>query len=424
MTKKRRTFGNRSGATLLVVMGLTALGVVAASCIASGVSARARLSSKQVALEQAFYLASAGAERAASNVANGNETSTTLSGKLGSGCYTSVVTCTSSSTEVSIDVVSTGYVNGVKRTVKLTGLQHASWARYALWYNSESVSPIYMVPGEVFRGPVASKPQLHFHNKDLATKGQVHFYDSVASAASSIDLYSSAVSPIFDKGISLNATIESVAAIDFSSLLSSATSAGLVLNGPTTIVANGTTLTISNTSKGWTNKAVPIPANGLIYVKTVTTTSGWSTTTSYGDITVSAPNGLDGRLTLVADDDINIVGHIRYTANPTNSVSDDALGLIAKQDVVVTSAAPNNLEIYAHIICQNGGFGVASYSSGSSRGTITVYGGIVNAIRNPVGTTTPSGYIKNYIYDKRFSKTPPPSYPELPDVLEWTAWEG
>jgi hypothetical protein len=182
------------------------------------------------------------------------------------------------------------------------------------------------------------------------------------------------------------------------------------------------TMRITNARKKWTNKATPIPANGLVYVKTVT--SGTDPRT--GNITLGAPNGLNGRLTLVSDNEIKIIDHVRYKSNPqTITNSTDALGLIAKQSVAVQTSAPKNLDIYAHIMCQNGGFGVVNYNSGSARGTLTVYGGIVNKMRNAVNTgggTT--GYRKNYIFDKRFSKNPPPKYPVLTDELEWVEWEG
>jgi len=82
------------------------------------------------------------------------------------------------------------------------------------------------------------------------------------------------------------------------------------------------------------------------------------------------------------------------------------------------------LNVYAHIICQNGGFGVINYDTGSARGTLNVYGGIVNQVRNAVGQTSGTGYLKNYIYDARFARNPPPNYPVLTDELEWRRWDG
>jgi len=417
-----KTNRNRKGSTIIVVMGMTLLGTLAAGSIIGSVMSRSTQASKQVALEQAFYVAQAGAERAATYVAAGNETTTTLTGTLGSGSYSSEIECIpGSGAEIEINVTSVGTVNGVSKTVRMNGLRRVSWARYALWYDSE-VSKLWMVPGEKFGGRVYSKPQFHFHNIDLATKGQVHFFDQAWSAAATIEKASSAVNPIFDRGLSLSASVESMASVDFTELFATANTSGLVLWGNTTIVVEGTTLKVTNARKSWTNKSVPIPANGMVYVKT--STSG-TTTTRTGDLTVSGPAGLEGRLTIVADNDIKIVNHLTYNTNPqTDPTSTDALGLIAKRNIAVQTSAPNNLQIYGHLICQNGGFGVVSYNSGSARGIITVYGGIVNKVRNAVGTTSGTGYLKNYVYDTRFARNPPPNYPKVLDELEWRRWDG
>jgi hypothetical protein len=280
-----------------------------------------------------------------------------------------------------------------------------------------------MFPGEKFGGRVYSRPQLHFSNTGFTGANHVTFEDKVWSAATTIELASTSVQPIFKQGISLGSTIETMASVNFTELLSAANTGGLVLEGATTIVIENSTLKITNARKTWTNYAVPIPANGTVYVKT--STSG-TTTTRTGDLTVSGPTGLGGRLTLVADNDIKIVNHLIYKKNPqTDPTSTDALGLIAKRNVSVQTTAPNNLNVYAHVICQTGGFGVINYNTGSARGTLTVYGGLVNQVRNAVNTNGgATGYAKNYIYDARFAKNPPPNYPVLTDELEWSNWDG
>ena len=411
----------RSGATLIVVMGLTLLGTLAASSVAFSVGSRVRQTHSQVDLEQAFYLAAAGTERAASRVAGGNETSGTLTGTLGNGSFSAEIECQPGAGETVITVTSRGTVKGISRVVILRGLRRVSWARYALWYDSEPMK-LWIAPGERFDGRVYSKPQLHFHNKDLATKGQVVFTDKVWTVPDTIEKASSSVNPVFEQGLVTGADVESMASVNFSDLLTKTTQGGgLVLEGESTIAINNKTLTITNSRKNWNKKAVTIPANGMVYVKTVTS----GTAPRAGDIKVSAPNGLGSRLTLVADNDIKIVDHVRYKVNPkTTPSSTDALGLIAKRSVVVQTVAPDDLDIYAHIICQNGGFGVDQYDEGDSRGSLKVFGGIVNKVRNAVGIVGGAGYAKNYAFDTRFSKNPPPNYPVVIDELEWLEWEG
>jgi hypothetical protein len=75
-----------------------------------------------------------------------------------------------------------------------------------------------------------------------------------------------------------------------------------------------------------------------------------------------------------------------------------------------------------------GAFGVDSYGSGSPRGTLTLYGGIVQENRGPVGTldndgNISTGYLKNYSYDKRFIDNPPPFYPPIANKLQWSNWQ-
>jgi hypothetical protein len=142
---------------------------------------------------------------------------------------------------------------------------------------------------------------------------------------------------------------------------------------------------------------------------------------------------LQGRMTIASEDDITIGGNIFYKSDPVaNPNSTDALGLISKSDVWVGSTAPNNLQIHAAIMATgltpgaDGSFGVINYSTGSPRGTLTVYGGIVQEIRGAVGQTSGNGathgYIKNYSYDSRFITKPPPYYPTISNQLSFAQW--
>ena len=433
----------RNGTTLVVVMCLILVSAGMTASVVYSTGARSSMANRQVNMERAFFVAEGGAERAAAYVAAGNEDSIELSGSLGEGSYVAnVISSGRIGGEIDIDIVSVGTVNGVSRTVTMHGVRRLSWARYALWYEKESTT-LWIVPGEIFSGRVYSKPQLHFHDTGLAAdkKNQVLFTDRVWTSAKTIEKKPKA-EPIFEKGIVMNAPIESMASVDFSTLLTKADTGTdrLVLEGETEIILSGSTIKITNARKGWTNKTVPRPSSGLIYAATKTVTTqepiydkrgrltGYSTTTKTypGDITIRAPAGLTGRLTLVAENDITIQDHVRYTTEPqAHPESTDALGLIAQKSVEVGLDAPKNLNIYAHIICKEGSFGVKNYNSGSSRGTLFVYGGIVNQMRSGVGTVGGgTGYSKSYWYDTRFAKNPPPCYPELPDEIEWTEWEG
>jgi len=208
--------------------------------------------------------------------------------------------------------------------------------------------------------------------------------------------------------------------------------AGMVLAGYTYIRLNTSNMVVKNTRAGWTNWTTnAFPANGLIYVKDATNNP---TSTKKGNVYLSGT--LDGRLTIASDYDILITNHVRYATHPTNS-STDALGLLAMRNVVIDQSCPNNLDVFAHIIASgkstptdssDGCFWVTNYDNGSGRGELSVYGGIVQDKRGPVGTVNSSsgaqitGFKKNYTYDTRFADNPPPFYPTLTNEYQWKAW--
>lgn len=320
----------------------------------------------------------------------------------------------------SFNIFATGKVGDLGRAVFIRGVHRASWSRYAMWYDQESTT-LWIAGGEVFAGPVYSSVQMRFHDYMVATLGQARFLDRVSHVPSNYVVRNSSVNPIFERGITLNAPSQSMFSVDLNELRAQAT---LVLSGATYIAVASNRMFVTNERRGWTNQPLPLVTEGLLYVAPAT--SG-NTNTMAGDIYLSAVTGLQGRLTVVADRDIYVTNHVRYSVHPTNTASaTDAFGIIAGRHVVVTTNAPNNLEIFGHIICRDGGFGVARYDDPAlgQRGMLTVYGGIANKIRQPVGTTSRTGYLKNYTFDTRFLTRPPPRYPSVPDELNWLGWDG
>jgi hypothetical protein len=68
---------------------------------------------------------------------------------------------------------------------------------------------------------------------------------------------------------------------------------------------------------------------------------------------------------------------------------------------------------------------VENYNRGAPRGTLEIYGGIVQKRRGPVGTfnwgAIRTGYEKYYTYDYRFMTTAPPFYPVFSknSIVSW-----
>jgi len=230
----------------------------------------------------------------------------------------------------------------------------------------------------------------------------------------------------FDKGLQLNCYQGSMADVDFNSSSSNslknvASNTGLVLDGASTITFSGAQLKITNARKGWSNHSWSIDNDSIIYIRNA---SSGSADLAGNAFLLGGP--VTGRLSVVTENDIYIRGNIVYGTDPAvDPACTDALGLISMSDVWVDTTAPNNLVIDAVIMATgqtpdaNGSFGVINYNSGSPRGTLNVYGGIVQLIRGAVGTfnsgtgQTVTGYSKNYSYDPRMLLHPPPYYPVI-----------
>lgn len=200
----------------------------------------------------------------------------------------------------------------------------------------------------------------------------------------------------------------------------------LVGGGQTvTVTVNRTagTTTVSNTSwspstrtftgipKGWQG---PGNANAaVIYVQ--------------GDI-----NSLGGTLeeneqtSIFTSGRIDITNHLRYERPPVVTDPNDnplnVLGLYsAGNEIRITTAAPNDLDIHAVLMAGivgdgfNSSVNVQNYNSGAPRGTVRLIGGIIEEYYGAFGTFDPNtgnpvtGYGRDFRYDRRMSRgfTPP-----------------
>lgn len=190
---------------------------------------------------------------------------------------------------------------------------------------------------------------------------------------------------------------------------------GLRLQGNTTVVLNSNgTMNVTNSGRGWTNRNMALPANGALFVNS-------------GTLTISGT--LNGRLTAGASRDIIVPNRLVYASDPrTNPSSTDTLGLISEEDVVISRGAPYNMEINGSIMSLNTSFMLDGWWIGPPRGTLTIFGGIIQDERGPVGTFSGfsgqklSGYSKSYTYDSRLLSNPPPFFPTTGDYIT-LSWE-
>ena len=196
--------------------------------------------------------------------------------------------------------------------------------------------------------------------------------------------------------------------------------------GKTTIVLKGSTMDITTTTQG-TQTGVPLPDNGVIYVNNGACTGTKTPLLQrYDDPAGCAVVYLNGTyaesLTIASANDIVVNGDVRK-----DPASDVVLGLIANNNVRVyhpvtrsnwndpdsctnaTGTMPN-VTIEAAILALTHSFVVDNFRCGNVLGKLNVIGAIAQKFRGAVGTTKPTGYTKNYVYDDRLKYRSPPFF--------------
>jgi hypothetical protein len=150
-----------------------------------------------------------------------------------------------------------------------------------------------------------------------------------------------------------------------------------------------------------------------------------------GNQRVHVSGTLDGKLTIASLQDLYIENDLLYETNPLNGNSDDLLGLVAENDVVVADNAANNnnCEIDAAIFSRTSSFTAEHYNTRPVSGQLRVLGGIVQDERGEIGTYSGSsinhGFSKRYRYDSRLADPNfrPPSFPGFyTQTLQISGW--
>jgi hypothetical protein len=196
--------------------------------------------------------------------------------------------------------------------------------------------------------------------------------------------------------------------------------------GKTTIRLNGATMDVTTGTPSVTRTGVPLPANGVIYVKNGAC-SGTKTPLlqRYDDPAGCAVVYVSGTysksLTIGSANDIVITGNIRRDPS-----ADVVLGLIANNNVRVahpvtrsnwndTDSCTNatgtmqDVTIDAAILALTHSFVVDNFRCGARLGKLNVTGAIAQKFRGAVGYGS-SGYTKNYVYDDRLKYRSPPFF--------------
>ena len=162
-----------------------------------------------------------------------------------------------------------------------------------------------------------------------------------------------------------------------------------------------------------------LPPSKAIYVNG----KCWISTTVFPDSANPHDGRLDGRVTVASKDTMYIRGQTLYSCfDEVNNIvplnCDDALGLISEKWVLVSDRLPGwhyGIKITAGIAALRGSFSVDRvYTNAREHQSLFVYGSIAQYHRGIVhrgGCGSGVGYCqKDYKYDDRFRKNPPPHF--------------
>jgi hypothetical protein len=160
----------------------------------------------------------------------------------------------------------------------------------------------------------------------------------------------------------------------------------------------------------------------------------------WNDVEISSFNGifyvnggfsvsgeLDGQLTLATNGSVRITDDVTYRDSDENGPCegcDDLLGIVAGTDINVAWNEPNSDDcvIHAALMALNNSFRAESWNTGDPRGSLTVWGSIIQSFRGAVGTSyidgdgnlvILTGYEKDYHYDVRLLGNLPPGFYEF-----------
>jgi len=440
-----RGSGKKDGYSLFVSMVFIMLVSIYASIIMTAAEGHTKRATKLILLEQASSLAEAAVETGAQLIANSNgllgDSTPIPAEKFGKGWFAGEIVRIAAN-EQQFEIHTTGTVSfagtQIQRGIFVDRASPPNVAECA--FCTEDNNGVYFTYGNVFDGWVHSNTALSFDSS--AAYGGAVFNGEVTSASSGA--YNGDMDwVVFDQGYDFNAPSIDLSYIEYSHLEFAASDSGTELEGATSIAINGDSMFITNDRAGWTNHMVSLTAEHVIHV--VDASDGLPGENGIVDLGAII---LDGELTIVASDDIRVNDHIIYLNDPRDDElpevsrdyldpSTDKLGLISKDDVVITSSAPNNLEVFGSFLATGdatasagddasvvldksvGKFFVEGYDdlARGDRGILTLFGGVTQEVRGEMGlfsgAVNYSGYKESILFDKRFSGEPPPFFPPL-----------
>ncbi|HNQ50210.1 MAG TPA: DUF4900 domain-containing protein [Candidatus Omnitrophota bacterium] len=354
----------------------------------------------------------------------------------------------------------------------------AKYALFTFHHRTPSGTTVWFTADTNFFGPVhtnerfsfANAPSAHFTNEVTQSQGTARFYNNGSSILLDADHNGSRDVPQFDNGfLRSQDTIPLPAAISQTELRDAALG-GMAVPGTSSpgvyVPESGGTLTggiylNGNSGQSSDNPTVVMSVDGsnnAVYTITqyyshanhttvITVDNAANTTTVVSDGVSTTYNGKpdgnthegtiiyanddiagfsgtvqqDTQITVSGERDIVISGNVMYQAyNTTPNLNaagyNNLLGILSwGGDVRIGTTAPDDVNVHAVVMAPHGVFTVDDYSTGSSRGTATLLGGVISDWYGAFGTFSGTsgmrtGYGRNFIYDDRVLQGMAPPY--------------
>jgi hypothetical protein len=116
---------------------------------------------------------------------------------------------------------------------------------------------------------------------------------------------------------------------------------------------------------------------------------------------------IKGNVIVMAQNDITITGNTTYQVR-----TKDSIALISGENIVLDTGNSKNARINAYLAAMGGSLLVKDFDRGSPRGSLTLYGGILQKYASPSHTCTTgtselkSGFLRTFVYDTRCQSLP------------------
>lgn len=313
------------------------------------------------------------------------------------------------------ELVASGTYNGYTATVEVK-LAPSKFSKFA-YYSVYEGGSIWWTMNDTVWGP--------FHTQDYMRVYRHPVFYGKATTKKKLIYYTSKRKDKprffggFERGVDLPLPNDGLDKVELAAM-----DDGLFINGPDTVY-----LTFERDSLKYRysynspDTALYLPSvapNGVIFAKNSIIRMKGVVKGQYSVACSGSGSASEGKIYL--DDDIIFNEDPRI--HPTSS---DLLGIIAKNEVIITDNAANNsdINIHASIYAEVGGFGAENYSSRPVSGNINLLGGIIQHTRRAVGTFgsggIKSGFAKRYRYDDRLMLASPPMFPGTGgfEIVSW-----